>query len=73
MARSLPVHRLPGSSRPRAFSLKSEIQAWWKVDAQRAREDTVSVALLPFLNLAVDPENQYLGDGLAAIFPTPSA
>jgi len=64
-ARNLPVHRLPGGGRPRVFSRKSEIDAWLRAGAQEAREDTASVAVLPFLNLACDPENQYFGDGLA--------
>jgi excisionase family DNA binding protein len=64
-ARSLPVHRLPGGGRPRVFSLKSEIDAWLRVGAQEVREDAGSLAVLPFLNLAGDAENQYFGDGLA--------
>ncbi len=65
LARSLPVHRLPGGGRPRVFSLKSEIDAWLRAGTREVRDETASVAVLPFLNLAGDPENQYFGDGLA--------
>ncbi len=65
LARSLPVHRLPGGGRPRVFSLKSEIDAWLQASTREVQGETASVAVLPFLNLAGDPENQYFGDGLA--------
>jgi excisionase family DNA binding protein len=66
LARSLPVHRLPGGGRrPRVFSLKSEIDAWMKAGAEPPREDVASVAVLPFQNLAGDVQDQYFGDGLA--------
>ncbi len=64
-ARKLPVHHLPGGGRPRVFSHKSELDAWLRTGAQKVREETSSVAVLPFLNLAGSPENQYFGDGLA--------
>jgi adenylate cyclase len=65
LARSLPVHRLPGGGRPRVFSLKSEIDAWLQAGGHEVDKETTSVAVLPFMNLAGDQENQYFGDGLA--------
>ena len=66
VARSLPVHRHPGGgSRPRVFSYKAEIDAWMQTGTPERRDDSVSVAVLPFLNLAGAPEDQYFGDGLA--------
>jgi TolB-like protein len=66
-ARGLPVHRLPGGGeKPRVFSLKSEIDAWLRLGADRPREQPgLSVAVLPFLNLGGSAEDQYFGDGLA--------
>ena len=64
--RSLPVHRLPGGGhRPRVFSHKGEIDTWMHAGGREPREDAASVAVLPFLNLAGEPEGQYFGDGLA--------
>jgi serine/threonine-protein kinase len=66
VARSLPVHHLPGGKRPRVFSLKSEIDAWLtRPPGREPQTDAVSVAVLPFLNLAGDAEGQFFGDGLA--------
>ena len=66
VARGLPVHRLPGGgNRPRVYSHKAEIDAWMQAGAREPRADAVSVAVLPFLNLAGAPEDQYFGDGLA--------
>jgi hypothetical protein len=65
LERSLPVHRLPGGDKPRDFSRKAETDAWLRVGAQEPREDVISVAVLPFLNLAGGAEDQYFGDGLA--------
>ncbi len=65
VARSLPVHRLPGGDRPRVFSTRSEIDAWRQAGPEEPRENDVSVAVLPFLNLAGGVEDQYFGDGLA--------
>lgn len=65
-ARGLPVHHVPGGERPRVFSLKSEIDAWLTAGVHQPREKAVqSVAVLPFLNLGGQPEDQYFGDGLA--------
>jgi len=66
VGRSLPVHRHPGGgSRPRVFSHKAEIDKWMQAGAPEPPDDSVSVAVLPFLNLAGAPEDQYFGDGLA--------
>ena len=62
VARSLPIHRVPGGSRPRVFSHKAEIDAWMQAEP---RDEPESVAVLPFLNLAGAPADQYFGDGLA--------
>ena len=64
-ARHLPVHRLPGGERPRVFVLKSEIDAWLRASAPEPRGRPVSVAVLPFVNLAADEEHRHFGDGLA--------
>jgi excisionase family DNA binding protein len=64
-SRNLPVHRLPGGSRPRVFSLKSELDAWLRKSFEKPAEETQSLAVLPFLNLSDSEENQYIGDGLA--------
>lgn len=62
--RGLPVHRLPGGDKPRVYALSSELDAWLqRHDAQPA--DTPSVAVLPFVNLSAETENDYFGDGLA--------
>jgi TolB-like protein len=66
VARSLPVHRIPGSgSRPRVYALKVEIDTWMQAGVREPRADAASVAVLPFLNLGGAPEDQYFGDGLA--------
>jgi TolB-like protein len=65
-ARRLPVHRLPGGHRPRVFSLKRELDAWLRAEPREPHPaPATSVAVLPFLNLAGAPEDQYFGDGLA--------
>ncbi len=64
-ARHLPVHRLPGGQRPRVFALKSEIDAWLRASGPVSSARTVSVAVLPFVNLAGDAEDRLFGDGLA--------
>jgi TolB-like protein len=66
LARRLPVHRLPGGGvRPRVFSLTTEIDAWLSAGASQPAGDVVSVAVLPFQNLAGGADNQYFADGLA--------
>ncbi len=72
--RDLPVHRLPGGSKPGVYALRSELEDWWKKtrinlvspdDATAPRSLAPSVAVLPFANLSAEKENQYFSDGLA--------
>ena len=63
-SRGLPVHRLPGGTRPRVFALRSEIDAWLASEPHR-RDRCVSIAVLPFLNLTGAPQGRSFGDGLA--------
>ncbi|HUI54142.1 MAG TPA: tetratricopeptide repeat protein [Bryobacteraceae bacterium] len=71
--RNLPVHRLPGGDRPSVYALKSELDAWRRgrdiatTEDDRPVRDTgvPTVAVLPFLDLAGDKENEYFADGLA--------
>ena len=66
VTRGFPVRRLPGGgNRPRVFAHKAEIDAWMGEPARARQADALSVAVLPFLNLAGTPEDQYFGDGLA--------
>lgn len=64
-ARGLPVHRLPGGSRPRVFSTRGEIDEWLLAGSGQGAPGGVSVAVLRFLNLSGSPEGQYFADGLA--------
>ena len=73
-ARALPVHRIPGGSKPGVYALRSELDTWRKSEhphiAEQAHQATPphsppSVAILPFANLSADKENEYFGDGLA--------
>ncbi|MEK7403583.1 MAG: hypothetical protein AAB225_00605, partial [Acidobacteriota bacterium] len=72
--RGLPVRRMPGGAKPGVYALKSELEAWRRSrrihpasseDAAAAPSTPPSVAVLPFLNLAGDKEDQYFADGLA--------
>ncbi|MGE5362037.1 MAG: hypothetical protein ACM3NQ_23725 [Bacteroidales bacterium] len=65
--RRLPVHRLPGSERPRVFAFTDEIDAWLRADIAGAKmaEPAASVAVLPFLNLTGNADGEHFGGGLA--------
>jgi len=75
--RNLPVHRIPGGERPGVYALKSELDAWRRGrdihvadasdlgDVAKPGTGLPSVAVLPFVNLAGDKENEYFADGLA--------
>jgi hypothetical protein len=62
--RGLPVHRLPGGDKPRVYALKSELDAWLRALGTEPVEAR-SIAVLPFVNLSGDKENEYFSDGLA--------
>ena len=72
--KGLPVRRMPGGARPGVYALKPELDAWRRSrrihlasaeDAGATPATPPSVAVLPFLNLAGDQEDQYFADGLA--------
>ncbi len=74
-SRDLPVRRIPGGDRPSVYALKSELDAWRRgrdihVATQEDRpaapdKGVPAIAVLPFVNLAGDKENEYFADGLA--------
>ncbi|MGE5345186.1 MAG: hypothetical protein ACM3JH_04450 [Acidithiobacillales bacterium] len=67
--RGLPVHRIPGGTRPRIFALRTEIDRWMSEgshgDSGATPGKKATLAVLPFAILAADKESQYFGDGLA--------
>jgi TolB-like protein/Tfp pilus assembly protein PilF len=72
--RKLPVRRIPGGDRPSVYALKSELDAWRRgldihvvagEDHSATSHSEPTIAVLPFLDLAGDKENEYLADGLA--------
>lgn len=63
--RRLPVHRLPGGDRPRVFGLEGELDEWLRAASRPRREETVSLAVLPFMNLSGSTADRRFGDGLA--------
>jgi serine/threonine-protein kinase len=65
------VRRLPGGDKPGVYALKPELDAWrlkrgiHQAGPEDALASPPSVAVLPFLNLGRDDEDQYFADGLA--------
>jgi TolB-like protein len=61
---------MPGGAKPSVYAVKSELDAWRHSRLGGALEadadaELRSVAVLPFLNLTSDREDQYFADGLA--------
>lgn len=62
--RRLPVHRLPGGDKSPVYAFKSELDLWLH-DRPGKEHESASVAVLPFVNLTADKENEFFGEGLA--------
>jgi len=69
--KGLPVHRLPGGGTARVYAFKPELDAWRSGRGLPSQEAALSpallpsIAVLPFVNLGADRENEYFSDGLA--------
>ncbi len=70
----LPVHRMPGGKMPGVYALQSELEVWLNESRQdqcpdqgvtHTSPEPTSIAVLPFLNLSHEKENEFFGDGLA--------
>jgi serine/threonine-protein kinase len=71
--RGLPIRRMPGGTKPRVYAIKSELDRWRRSGGLHIASEAFagdpapspSVAVLPFLSLNSDREDQYFADGLA--------
>lgn len=67
----LPVHRLPGAGKPGVYAVQSELDDWMRgrpadsVELAGSSSAADSVAVLPFMNLAGEKDDEYFADGLA--------
>lgn len=73
--RKLPIHRLPGGTKPAVYALKSELDDWSKrvppreepsgAGLAQSAHGVATVAVLPFSDLSGDKDSEYFSDGLA--------
>ena len=69
--KGLPVRRLPGGGVERVYALRPELDAWGNTRGAHFQGTAVvpalapSIAVLPFVNLSADKENEYFSEGLA--------